>query len=364
MALTKSIVDLSRSLRRTQTAEEKILWGNLRNRKLNGFKFLRRHPIVYGGTKFTTDFYIADFYCHEKRLVIELDGKIHEVQKDYDHSRDSVLNELGLTVIRFKNEEIKNLNPVLNQISKILNSLQSHTPHSSHSHNTTPKPSHSSTPTPTPPSLRSREGTSSDSADGGELNISIILLAAGSSSRMGQSKQLLEIQGEPLLLYSTKAALASGAKNVIVILGANEQPHREIIRDLPVNIIANHYWKSGMGSSIKAGLNYLIRKSSETEAVIMTVCDQPALTAQHLQKLMLEFKETRSPIIASSYSGTAGVPALFARSFFSNILMLRDEQGAKKIIQQFPEQVRTVNFPEGVFDLDTSEDYENYLKRK
>jgi molybdenum cofactor cytidylyltransferase len=205
---------------------------------------------------------------------------------------------------------------------------------------------------------------SDDSPGGGGLNVSIILLAAGSSSRMGHSKQLLEIHGEPLLLHSAKAALASGAKSVIVILGANEQPHREIINNLPVNIIANHYWKSGMGSSIKAGLNYLIRKSSETEAVIIMVCDQPALTERHLQNLILEFMESRSPIVASSYSGTAGVPALFARSFFSNILMLRDEQGAKKIIQQFPEQVKTLDFPEGVFDLDTAEDYQNYLKRK
>jgi len=209
---------------------------------------------------------------------------------------------------------------------------------------------------------QSREGKSS--ANRGELNVSLILLAAGASSRMGQSKQLLEIQGEPLLLHSTKVALACGAKNVIVILGANEEPHRAIIRELPVTVIPNHYWKSGMGSSIKAGLNYLIRDSSDTEAVIIMVCDQPALTAQHLQKLIQKFKDTRSPIIASSYSGTAGVPALFSRSFFSNILMLRDEQGAKKIIQQFPEQVKTVDFPEGLFDLDTAEDYQNYLNRK
>jgi len=213
--------------------------------------------------------------------------------------------------------------------------------------------------------IHPEEETSDGSAvDGGRLNVSIILLAAGSSSRMGRSKQLLEINGKPLLLHSAKAAIGSGASNVIVILGANEQPHREIIRELPVNIIVNHYWKSGMGSSIKVGLNYLIRKSSETEAVIIMVCDQPALTEHHLQKLIVEFKETKSPIIASSYSGTSGVPALFARSFFSNVLMLRDEEGAKKLIQQFPEQIRTVNFPEGVFDLDTSEDYENYIKRK
>jgi molybdenum cofactor cytidylyltransferase len=206
--------------------------------------------------------------------------------------------------------------------------------------------------------------SSDDTANGGELNISIILLAAGSSSRMGQSKQLLDIQGEPLLLYSTKRALECGAQHVIVVLGANEQAHRDVIQELPISIVANHYWKSGMGSSIKSALNYLVRKSPETEGVIIMVCDQPGLTAQHLRELIQTFKQTRNPIIASSYSDTKGVPALFARSFFSNILMLKDEQGAKKIIEQFPERVLGVDFPGGIHDLDTTEDYRNYLSKK
>ena len=107
---------------------------------------------------------------------------------------------------------------------------------------------------------------------------------------MGQSKQLLDIYGEPLLLHSIKRALECGAQSVNVVLGANEQSHREIIRDLSVNIIPNHFWKSGMGSSIKAGLNYLIRKSPETDAVIIMVCDQPGLTTQHLVKIIRNFQ--------------------------------------------------------------------------
>lgn len=201
-------------------------------------------------------------------------------------------------------------------------------------------------------------------SDEQQINVSIILLAAGSSSRLGQSKQLLQVNGVPLLLHSARAALSSGARDVIVILGANEQPHQNLIRELPVTTIANHYWKNGVGSSIKSGLNYLIRKSPDTEAVIVMVCDQPSLTADHLRNLIDSFRNTRSPIIASTYANTAGVPALFARSFFTNLLMLRDEEGAKKIIHQFEGQVKTIDFPEGLFDIDTAEDYENYLGRK
>jgi molybdenum cofactor cytidylyltransferase len=203
----------------------------------------------------------------------------------------------------------------------------------------------------------------SDFAPENESKTSIILLAAGSSSRMGQSKQLLEVHGIPLLLHSAKAALDCDAKSVNIVLGANELAHREIIRNLGVNVIPNHYWKSGMGSSIKAGLNYVVRKYSDTDAVIIMVCDQPAINATHLRKLTSAFKETGSPIVASSYSGTSGVPALFSRSFFSNILMLKDEQGAKKIVEQFPDQVHKVEFPQGSIDLDTREDYDRYIGR-
>lgn len=220
-------------------------------------------------------------------------------------------------------------------------------------------------PDPLPESQLSPEGEEGhESIDENSPKISIILLAAGSSSRLGQSKQMLEVNGVPLLQYSVRVALDSGVKDVIVILGANEQPHQEVIRQLPVTIIANHYWKSGIGSSIKAGLNYLVRKSPDNEAVIIMVCDQPSLTAQHLRNMIDSFKQTRSSIIASRYADTLGVPALFARSFFTNLLMLRDEQGAKKTIEQFKGQVKTVDFPEGSFDIDTQQDYQNYLRRK
>src|SRR5687768_16583151 len=154
------------------------------------------------------------------------------------------------------------------------------------------------------------------------MNIGIIILAAGSSSRMGRSKQLLEIEGEPLLCRCVKVAQAANPNHIVVILGANEKAHREIIDKLPVHIISNYYWKTGMGSSIKTGLNYLIQEVSDLEAVIITVCDQPALTAEHLGKLIQKFNQKKKSIIASSYSNSTGVPVLFGRSFFSNLLLL------------------------------------------
>ncbi|MFN8284799.1 MAG: endonuclease domain-containing protein [Chitinophagales bacterium] len=107
---SKTILDYSRSLRKEQTGAEKLLWANLRNRKLKGFKFRRQHAVKS---------YIVDFYCAEKMLSIEVDGGIHlqKEQKEYDKSRTEELNALGIREIRFTNEAIeKNITAVLKQI--------------------------------------------------------------------------------------------------------------------------------------------------------------------------------------------------------------------------------------------------------
>jgi very-short-patch-repair endonuclease len=99
------------SLRHAMTAAEKLLWDRLKNRKLNGLKFRRQHPI---------HLYIADFYCHEKRLIVEVDGGIHNKLpvKEHDENRSAELDRLGITVIRFTNEQIiQNIEKVLEQIT-------------------------------------------------------------------------------------------------------------------------------------------------------------------------------------------------------------------------------------------------------
>ena len=114
-----SVTEFCRALRTNQTPAENILWQALRNRKLTGYKFLRQHPLC-------TDFqgrnlyYIPDFYCHERKLVIEADGPIHLAKKDYDLNRDLVLASFGLTILRFENEQI------LNDVQSVLNKIKQH----------------------------------------------------------------------------------------------------------------------------------------------------------------------------------------------------------------------------------------------
>jgi len=186
--------------------------------------------------------------------------------------------------------------------------------------------------------------------------ISIIILAAGSSSRLGQSKQLILVDGKTLLEKSVLAALNSGAEHVVVVLGAQATLHNKAIENLPVKIIINEEWKKGMGNSLKAGLNYVVTKYPETEAVIVMVCDQPFLTSEHLKKLITSFQKNPTEIVASSYNQIKGVPALFSRSMFSQLFQLEDIQGARKVIQFHKGSMQLAEFPKGEIDLDTPED--------
>lgn len=117
------IKEICRSLRQNQTPSEKLLWENFRNRKFNGMKFNRQYPIIYE-TTYTNEhfFFVADFYCFEKKLVIELDGPIHNFQKEKDYNRDKVIEGLGLKVLRIQNEELGNLEMVKLKILNILDS--------------------------------------------------------------------------------------------------------------------------------------------------------------------------------------------------------------------------------------------------
>ncbi len=102
----KEIIQLARELRKNQTPAEAVMWKTLRNRRFEGKKFLRQHPIILQEVYDKIDFFIADFYCHEHKLVLEIDGKIHEYQKEHDKQRDLIMEEMELNVLRIKNEEV------------------------------------------------------------------------------------------------------------------------------------------------------------------------------------------------------------------------------------------------------------------
>lgn len=111
------IFEKAKTLRRNMTPAERLLWNELKNNKILGLHFRRQHPI---------DIFIADFYCHKIKLVIEIDGGIHNKpeRKEYDSNRTSEMERLGIKVIRFKNEDILvSLSEVIETITKVCNEI-------------------------------------------------------------------------------------------------------------------------------------------------------------------------------------------------------------------------------------------------
>ena len=114
----EQIKEITRKLRNNATTEEVKLWRYLRKRQLEGRKFLRQHAIIYESAGNEHFFYVPDFFCYKENLAIELDGKIHLYRKEKDNRRDEILNELGIKVLRIKNEELKDIDIVLLKIKK------------------------------------------------------------------------------------------------------------------------------------------------------------------------------------------------------------------------------------------------------
>jgi molybdenum cofactor cytidylyltransferase len=107
----------------------------------------------------------------------------------------------------------------------------------------------------------------------------------------------------------------------------------------------------------------LLARAPNLEAIILLVCDQPFVETRTIKGLIELRKKTKKAIVASGYSGTLGVPALFDRLLFGELLALRDDSGAKPIILRDPERVAQFSFPEGAIDIDTTEDYEKLIAR-
>lgn len=190
----------------------------------------------------------------------------------------------------------------------------------------------------------------------------VILLAAGSSKRLGQPKQLLTYQGKSFLQNMLSAAIDSQLSPIIVVLGANAGLISAGINEDQVKIINNPDWEEGIASSIRCGIMALEKIKPAVDAAILMVCDQPYLTSSLLNELVSSQEKTGKPIVAAEYEGVRGTPVLFHKTFFHELLLLKGDRGAGKILQLQPDLVATVPFSLGAIDIDTMDNYKELDK--
>ncbi|MGA8086345.1 MAG: nucleotidyltransferase family protein [Terracidiphilus sp.] len=188
------------------------------------------------------------------------------------------------------------------------------------------------------------------------MPVAAIIVAAGASSRLGQPKQLVRVDGEPLLQRAIRCAREAGAMPVFAVLGAYRERIEKAVQFGDATVIANSEWEEGLASSIRAGVGAMDART-EAAGVLLMTCDQPRVTAKHLREMIEAFDAQReTPMIASIYAGVRGTPAIFPRAMFADLLGLRGDRGARGLLVNASLPVLEIQFEGGEVDIDRPSD--------
>ena len=174
---------------------------------------------------------------------------------------------------------------------------------------------------------------------------------------MGSPKQTLRFRGESLLRRAALAALGAGCRPVIVVTGAHAELSRRELEGLDVREVLNTRWETGMASSIRAGVEALVGADPDAAGAVLLLCDQPHVTAAVIYALVEAHRATGSAVVASSYGGSFGAPALFNSTLFPELTRLEGAAGAKEVIKRHAAEAHFLPFPRGEVDLDTPDDF-------
>jgi molybdenum cofactor cytidylyltransferase len=186
--------------------------------------------------------------------------------------------------------------------------------------------------------------------------VGALLLAAGGSRRMGHAKQLLVWEGKTLLRRAAEMISGSVCYPIVIVLGAEHELAKAELEGLRTLTCINRDWETGMSSSIRHGLRELLENDPSLDAVIITLCDQPQITAHDIDHLSAEYRRTGAPIIAARYAGVTGVPALFSRQMFDDLFKLAGDKGAREVIRNGSVEIVAVDIEHAAYDIDTPDD--------
>jgi molybdenum cofactor cytidylyltransferase len=189
------------------------------------------------------------------------------------------------------------------------------------------------------------------SALGARPRVSALILAAGASTRMGEPKLALAVDGVPMLRRVTQAALASGCAEVVVVLGTHADRYRPLLDGLAVRVVINPDPAEGMGSSIRRGVE---AASPDADGVVILLGDQPYVSGAIIDRLIETALADERRIVASAYRGTVGPPVYFHRAFFLELLTLEGDRGARAVIEAHPREGCALSLDEtAATDIDT-----------
>jgi molybdenum cofactor cytidylyltransferase len=182
-----------------------------------------------------------------------------------------------------------------------------------------------------------------------------ILLAAGTSSRMGSNKLLFDLNGESVLRSAARRALAGGVSPLVVVLGHQAERTVRELDGLPCQAVVNEEYDTGITSSIQTGIRELPR---DVEAAVILLSDMPFVVPEMIQALIGRYRETTAPLVISDYEGVNAPPMLYDRSLFAEILAMTGGACGKQVIKRHRGEAEVLSWPVAALaDLDVPEDY-------
>lgn len=190
-----------------------------------------------------------------------------------------------------------------------------------------------------------------------KFDFAVLILAAGSSQRLGTPKQLLEYQGKTLLELAAHQALEL-TSNVYAVLGHQHKQCESALKGIVTTLINPHY-QEGIGSSIAYGVS----RVAQYGHLLIMLCDQPLIPSHHYRSLIHESQANPSLIVASQYDSKPGVPALFPLKYYPLLQALTDNNGAKPLLISNPGPLVPID-DSYVLDIDTIQDWQNFLQKK
>jgi len=193
--------------------------------------------------------------------------------------------------------------------------------------------------------------------------LAVLVLAAGSSSRMGRPKQLLNWKGNPLLQHSIEQAKKSNGDEVLVVMGSDFELIKSQTDSEGITVLKHVNWKNGLGSSIAFGIEYIQNSLPHIDSVLIMLADQPLVDADYLNRMIETYRSNATKIVASLYpNNKLGVPAIFNKMYFNQLTQLNLDRGAKEILYKYSDKLLSLDATALVIDLDTIEDYERLIQ--
>jgi molybdenum cofactor cytidylyltransferase len=186
-----------------------------------------------------------------------------------------------------------------------------------------------------------------------DSNLQVLVLAAGAATRFGSPKQLARIGGVMMLQKAVSQATEVAGHAVTVVLGAHAERIVPLLRQSPATVQINRHWQEGLASSLRLGIS---RLPAGCEGVLVTLADQVAVTSFDLRRLVSAWQRQPEWLIAASYDGHTGVPAVFPAWSFPDLSALRGDAGARAVLARHADRCLRIPMPNAGIDIDTPED--------